>query len=250
MSDEESFDKATSLGEESSSSPQRKKRRSRSSSKKDRKSESSKHKRRKRSSSRRRSRYDDESLSDESSTNESSNSSEKHRKVKRHHRKSKKGKSKKSDRKENKKVKKSTDRQDQNSSHSDGSDDHDHKEATQHQGQHDPPHQNLLTNEKKSLQNQQLNLSEKTDSGSQKDQSDLAQRSRMAPMSREQYEKQQSIIREVYDEESGRWRLVRGSGEIIERIVSRDDHQRINQRATQGDGSSFSRHIYNALHKR
>lgn len=72
----------------------------------------------------------------------------------------------------------------------------------------------------------------------------------MAPMSREQYEKEQSVVREVYDEESGRWRLVRGSGEIIERMVSRDDHQRINHRATQGDGSSFSKHIYGALQQR
>lgn len=48
------------------------------------------------------------------------------------------------------------------------------------------------------------------------------------------------------DEVSGRYRLVRGSGEIIERIVSRNDHQRINQTATQGDGSSFSNHIFSA----
>ena len=75
-------------------------------------------------------------------------------------------------------------------------------------------------------------------------------RKMMAPMSREQYEKEQSVIREVYDEESGRWRLVRGSGEIIERIVSRDDHQRINQRATKSDGSSFSKNVYHALHRR
>lgn len=75
-------------------------------------------------------------------------------------------------------------------------------------------------------------------------------RAMMAPMSKEQYEKQQSTVREVYDEESGRRRLVRGSGEIIERIVSRDDHQRINQRATQGDGSSFSRHIFGKLQRR
>ena len=67
----------------------------------------------------------------------------------------------------------------------------------------------------------------------------------MAPMSREQYNELQSQVREVYDEESGRYRLVRGTGEIIERIVSRDDHQSINQRATRGDGASFSRHIMN-----
>lgn len=77
-----------------------------------------------------------------------------------------------------------------------------------------------------------------------------ARRARMAPMSKEQYEKEQKVIREVYDEESGRWRLVRGSGEIIERIVSRDDHQRINQRATRGDGSCYSKHVYGLLQRR
>jgi hypothetical protein len=75
-------------------------------------------------------------------------------------------------------------------------------------------------------------------------------RARMVPMSREQYEAEQSIIREVYDEESGRYRLVRGSGEIIERIVSRSAHQQINQTATRGDGSSFSRSVYQALNHR
>jgi len=49
-------------------------------------------------------------------------------------------------------------------------------------------------------------------------------RNAMMPMTREQHEAQQSQIREVYDEESGRYRLVRGTGEIIERIVSRSDH--------------------------
>ena len=79
-----------------------------------------------------------------------------------------------------------------------------------------------------------------------KDTAETAPRSAaMAPMSREQYEALQSQIREVYDEESGRYRLVRGTGEIIERIVSRDDHQSINQRATRGDGASFSKQIMN-----
>jgi hypothetical protein len=73
-----------------------------------------------------------------------------------------------------------------------------------------------------------------------------ARRTRMAPMSREHYEAEQSKIREVYDEESGRYRLVRGSGEIIERIVSRSAHQQINQTATRGDGSSFSRSVFQA----
>jgi hypothetical protein len=68
----------------------------------------------------------------------------------------------------------------------------------------------------------------------------------MVPMTREQYEKQQSQVREVFDEESGRYRLVRGSGEIIERIVSRSDHHAINSQATRGDGSSFARHVFSA----
>lgn len=72
----------------------------------------------------------------------------------------------------------------------------------------------------------------------------------MVPMSREQYQAEQSKVREVYDEESGRYRLVRGSGEIIERIVSRSAHQEINRTATRGDGSSFSRSVYQALNRR
>lgn len=71
-----------------------------------------------------------------------------------------------------------------------------------------------------------------------------SQSRRMAPMSREEYEAQQSIVREVYDPETDRCRLVRGTGEIIERIVSRSDHQLINQQATRGDGASFSRNVY------
>jgi hypothetical protein len=76
-----------------------------------------------------------------------------------------------------------------------------------------------------------------------------AKAQRMAPMSREQYEAQQSQIREVYDEESGRYRLVRGTGEIMERIVSRGAHAAINQSATRGDGSSFAKSVYNAARR-
>uniref|UniRef100_A0A7S4J1R6 ADP-ribosylation factor-like protein 6-interacting protein 4 n=1 Tax=Odontella aurita TaxID=265563 RepID=A0A7S4J1R6_9STRA len=65
----------------------------------------------------------------------------------------------------------------------------------------------------------------------------------MVPMSREEYEAQRSVIREVYDPDTGRMRLVRGDGEIIERIVSREDHARINRLATAGDGRSFARGV-------
>eukprot|EP00624_Nannochloropsis_granulata_P006411 evm.model.NODE_47825_length_7540_cov_29.984085.2 len=61
----------------------------------------------------------------------------------------------------------------------------------------------------------------------------------MAPMSFETYRAQQAVIREVFDEETGRIRLVRGTGEIIERIVSKDQQRAINKQATEGDGRSF-----------
>ncbi len=61
----------------------------------------------------------------------------------------------------------------------------------------------------------------------------------MVPMSFEQYQKQQSVVREVYDEDTGRVRLVKGTGEIIERIVSKDEQRAINRQATAGDGRSF-----------
>ncbi|KAI8815804.1 uncharacterized protein EV422DRAFT_341142 [Fimicolochytrium jonesii] len=95
-----------------------------------------------------------------------------------------------------------------------------------------------------------------------------------APQTQAEYEKEQSHVREVFDPLSGRtscpfvalsfllrhilvrlhsplvfpfplilsfWRLVKGSGEIIERIVSRDEHLAINRTATQTDGSLYAR---------
>ncbi|XP_064382117.1 ADP-ribosylation factor-like protein 6-interacting protein 4 [Halichondria panicea] len=59
------------------------------------------------------------------------------------------------------------------------------------------------------------------------------------PMTREDYEKQQSVVRRVLDPETGRHRLVKGDGEIVEEIVSRDRHKAINKLATLGDGLSF-----------
>ena len=72
----------------------------------------------------------------------------------------------------------------------------------------------------------------------------VAKGKKMIPMSKEQYDAQQSVVREVFDEETGRCRLVRGSGEIIERIVmNRTEHRQINRMATLGDGQSFARSI-------
>lgn len=60
-----------------------------------------------------------------------------------------------------------------------------------------------------------------------------------APETREEYEKRQSVIRRVIDPETGRTRLIKGDGEILEEIVSRDRHQDINKLATQTDGQVY-----------
>ena len=64
-------------------------------------------------------------------------------------------------------------------------------------------------------------------------------RAAMAPISKAEWDAEQSRIREVYDPLSGRKRLVKGSGEIIERIVSRSEHQQLNSTATRGDGAAY-----------
>jgi hypothetical protein len=68
----------------------------------------------------------------------------------------------------------------------------------------------------------------------------------MAPMSKADYDKQQATIRQVYDAASGRVRLIRGTGEIIESLVSRTEHEAINQRATRGDGAFYSSSVLHA----
>ena len=71
----------------------------------------------------------------------------------------------------------------------------------------------------------------------------------MQPMSKDDYDQEQAVVREVYDPLSGRMRLVKGSGEVIERIVSHTDHRHINARATAGDGSAFLHGIYQQVRK-
>ncbi|KAG0235513.1 ADP-ribosylation factor-like protein 6-interacting protein 4 [Actinomortierella wolfii] len=61
-------------------------------------------------------------------------------------------------------------------------------------------------------------------------------------MTAEEYQQQQSVIRRVVDPETGRTRLVKGTGEILEEIVSASRHREINRQATQGDGQSFMAH--------
>jgi len=68
-------------------------------------------------------------------------------------------------------------------------------------------------------------------------------RSRMAPMTKEEWEKQQSQVRREFDEDTGRMRLVKGSGEILEECVSKERMLQINKQATQADGHSFQRQL-------
>ncbi|KAL5493600.1 hypothetical protein EMCRGX_G014804 [Ephydatia muelleri] len=59
------------------------------------------------------------------------------------------------------------------------------------------------------------------------------------PMTKEQFEKQQSVVTRVYDPDTGRHRLVKGTGEIIEEIVSKERQKQINKQATRNEGVSF-----------
>ncbi|KAM3959790.1 uncharacterized protein ACR2FA_006212 [Aphomia sociella] len=61
----------------------------------------------------------------------------------------------------------------------------------------------------------------------------------MAPMTKEEWEQRQSVVRRVLDEETGRHRLIKGDGEVLEEIVSRDRHKQINKQATRADGDFF-----------
>jgi hypothetical protein len=63
------------------------------------------------------------------------------------------------------------------------------------------------------------------------------------PMTKEAYEQQQSIVRKVFDEDTGRMRLVKGDGEILEEIVSASRQKEINRAATLGDGQSFQSNL-------
>ncbi|XP_076843308.1 ADP-ribosylation factor-like protein 6-interacting protein 4 [Brachyhypopomus gauderio] len=63
------------------------------------------------------------------------------------------------------------------------------------------------------------------------------------PLTKEEYEARQSVIRRVTDPETGRTRLVRGDGEILEEIVSKDRHKEINKQATKGDGRAFQKRL-------
>lgn len=61
----------------------------------------------------------------------------------------------------------------------------------------------------------------------------------MKPMTKEEWDARQSVIRRVVDPETGRMRLIKGDGEVLEEIVTKERHKEINKQATRGDGLSF-----------
>eukprot|EP00123_Amoebidium_parasiticum_P000997 comp11958_c0_seq1/m.6642 comp11958_c0_seq1/g.6642 ORF comp11958_c0_seq1/g.6642 comp11958_c0_seq1/m.6642 type:complete len:192 (-) comp11958_c0_seq1:417-992(-) len=75
----------------------------------------------------------------------------------------------------------------------------------------------------------------------QEEEEKAAKRKRMAPMSFNDYQQKESELRRVFDEDTGRWRLVRGSGEIVEEIVSKEQQKKINKMATFGDGYAYQK---------
>ncbi|XP_075157838.1 ADP-ribosylation factor-like protein 6-interacting protein 4 [Haematobia irritans] len=60
-----------------------------------------------------------------------------------------------------------------------------------------------------------------------------------APETPEEYQKRQSRIRREVDPCTGRTRLIKGDGEVLEEIVSKERHKTINKEATKGDGAFF-----------
>ncbi|XP_022919833.2 ADP-ribosylation factor-like protein 6-interacting protein 4 [Onthophagus taurus] len=65
----------------------------------------------------------------------------------------------------------------------------------------------------------------------------------VTPITKEEWEKKQSVTKRVFDETTGRYRLIKGDGEVIEEIVSKERHKEINRQATKGDGNYFQKEI-------
>jgi len=79
------------------------------------------------------------------------------------------------------------------------------------------------------------------------DQEEKEGRNMRVPMTKEMWEKQQSVVRREFDSDTGRVRLVKGSGEILEECVSKERQREINRQATVGDGQAFQRDIKSRL---
>jgi len=72
-------------------------------------------------------------------------------------------------------------------------------------------------------------------------------RNSRVPMTKEMWEAEQAVVRREFDSDTGRIRLVKGSGEILEECVSKERQREINKQATVADGTSFQRDIKSRL---
>ncbi|CAD5121030.1 DgyrCDS9571 [Dimorphilus gyrociliatus] len=63
----------------------------------------------------------------------------------------------------------------------------------------------------------------------------------MRPMTYDEWKKKSQEIRREFDPESGRIRLIRGEGEIIEEIVSKKRQMEINRNSTLADGEFYAK---------
>jgi len=97
--------------------------------------------------------------------------------------------------------------------------------------------------ERKKKEADQVSQPEKKEEKGKPDANEMESRRKMVPMTKEEWEKQQSVVRREYDEDTGRVRLVKGTGEILEECVSRERQQAINKQATLADGASFQRSL-------
>jgi hypothetical protein len=58
------------------------------------------------------------------------------------------------------------------------------------------------------------------------------------PMTKEMYEREANKVRQVFDPNTGRVRLVKGTGEILEQMVSKAEQKRIRELSTRWDGQT------------
>ncbi|GAN04696.1 hypothetical protein MAM1_0071d04160 [Mucor ambiguus] len=65
----------------------------------------------------------------------------------------------------------------------------------------------------------------------------------MTPMTKDEYERKRSTITTEYDAQTGRMRRKRATGEILETIVTKEQHLKINQMSTWMDGLSYQRQV-------
>lgn len=72
---------------------------------------------------------------------------------------------------------------------------------------------------------------------------DVSSRRGVGPITQEEWQAQQSVIRRVLDPTTGRTRLIKGDGEVLEEIVSRDKQRSLNKEATRADGNAFEGHV-------